>query len=91
MLFDPTAIPRIRHWSLLGAIALLAIKSVVVAQLVGWARIVLEAGDVIVLFGSPDDVQRAESRHIRIRLSVASIALILWCHRRRVRRKTAIG
>lgn len=39
MLFDPTSIPAIWHWALAGALALLAIKTVLVAQMVRLAGI----------------------------------------------------
>jgi len=39
MLFDPTLLPQIWHWSLLGAVALLLIKAVLVAQIVRLANV----------------------------------------------------
>lgn len=39
MLFDPSSIPQIWHWALASAVALLLIKTVLVAQLVRWSGI----------------------------------------------------
>jgi CPA2 family monovalent cation:H+ antiporter-2 len=39
MLFDPSLIPGVWQWAVVGAVALLAVKTVLVAQLVRWARI----------------------------------------------------
>jgi CPA2 family monovalent cation:H+ antiporter-2 len=39
MLFDPGSIPRVWHWAAAGAAVLLAIKAVLVAQLVRWAGV----------------------------------------------------
>jgi CPA2 family monovalent cation:H+ antiporter-2 len=39
MLFDPSSLPQIWHWALAGALALLLIKAVLVAQIVRWAGI----------------------------------------------------
>jgi monovalent cation:H+ antiporter-2, CPA2 family len=39
MLFDPAALPAVWHWALGGAAALLAVKAVLVAQLVRFARV----------------------------------------------------
>jgi len=37
MLFDPASVLRVWHWALLGAAGLLAVKTVLVAQIVRWA------------------------------------------------------